>query len=63
MITFLWMLYLATTILLTYYIVILNIDDFIDKRRGYIITDGNIHRIITITCSLLWSIWYFYFLH
>ena len=50
MTTFLWMLYLAFTLFLTVNII---------KNSVYSKNDMK----LTIAISLLWSIWYFYYLH
>lgn len=57
MITFLWMLFLAFTILATLFNIVLFVHNKEDKN-GYSETMQS-----AILTSLLWSIWYFYFLH
>lgn len=57
MITFLWMLFLAFTILETIFNIILFVHNKEDKN-GYSETIQS-----AVLTSLLWSIWYFYFLH
>jgi hypothetical protein len=59
MITFLWMLYLAFTYLLSIWLVNNMIPNIIYKKGR-----ADKHDIILamITC-ILWSIWYFYYLH
>jgi hypothetical protein len=62
MTTFLWMLYLAFTLLVTLKTIHFIICFTIDLRETY-----NEYELIAsyglITSCLLWSIWYFYFLH
>lgn len=61
MITFLWMLYLATTIIISTFTVIIIAECIkasdINKDIGLFL------RILVFTSSFLWSVWYFYFLH
>lgn len=58
MTTFLWMLYLAFTLFLTVNIIHdLSLNIF--KNSVYSKNDMK----LTIATSLLWSIWYFYYLH
>lgn len=70
MTTFLWMLYLAFTELLTLNTIVhivLNISDYIncyDSKTEKKHNNGAVNVMIksSITC-LLWSIWYFYYLN
>lgn len=55
MITFLWMLYLALTLFVTY----LTLYDLSLKNQA----SSKSKMITTIISSVLWSIWYMYFLH
>ena len=56
--TFLWMLYLAFTLLTTRATIVQFIYDLIQKRKQDIYD-----FIIAILTCLLWSIWYFYYLN
>lgn len=58
MITFLWMLYLAFTIFITYTIIVNTIFDIVKITTK----DMGILILAILTC-LLWAIWYMYFLH
>jgi hypothetical protein len=58
MTTFLWMLYLAFTLFMTRWMISNLISAIILKK-----SENNwANRIIILVC-LLWSIWYFYYLH
>ena len=60
MITFLWMLYLALTIAFTSWVVLKIIVKAIKRQPIY---TNLIVLIFIILISLLWSIWYHYYLH
>ena len=62
MITFLWMLYLAFTLCMTIGVIVTSIDYFFSNIADETMSE-NIFNLKIITCCLLWSIWYFYFLH
>jgi hypothetical protein len=58
MITFLWMLYLAFTLIMTRWMISNVIEAIILKQ-----SENKLADIIIVIVSLLWSIWYFYYLH
>lgn len=58
MITFLWMLYLAFTLVMTRWMISNLIAAIILKK-----SENKLADIIIVIVSLLWSIWYFYYLH
>jgi hypothetical protein len=60
MTTFLWMLYLAFTLLLTLWTLTDNIKSFI---RELSLSEKKTMLFQDIGTVFMWSIWYFYFLH
>ena len=58
MITFLWMLYLAFTLVMTRWMISNLIKAIILKQ-----SENKLADIIIVIVSLLWSIWYFYYLN
>lgn len=58
MITFLWMLYLAFTLVMTRWMISNLIVAIILKQ-----SEGKFSNTIIVIVSLLWSIWYFYYLN
>jgi hypothetical protein len=58
MITFLWMLYLAFTLIMTRWMISNVIKAIILKQ-----SENKLADIIIVIVSLLWSIWYFYYLN
>ena len=58
MITFLWMLYLAFTLVMTRWMISNLIKAIILKQ-----SENKLADIIIIIVSLLWSIWYIYYLN
>lgn len=58
MITFLWMLYLAFTLVMTRWMISNLIKAIILKQ-----SENKLADIIIVIISLLWSIWYFYYLN
>ena len=58
MITFLWMLYLAFTLVMTRWMISNLIKAIILKQ-----SEGKFSNTIIVIVSLLWSIWYFYYLN
>lgn len=58
MTTFLWMLYLAFTLVMTRWMISNLIAAIILKQ-----SENKLANIIIVIVSLLWSIWYFYYLH
>lgn len=58
MITFLWMLYLAFTLVMTRWMISNLIKAIILKQ-----SENKLANIIIVIVSLLWSIWYFYYLN
>lgn len=60
MTTFLWMLYLAFTLLITYYSILGN---FMRFKRNLFKREETQLTLMDILSVLLWSIWYFYYLH
>jgi len=58
MTTFLWMLYLAFTLFMTRWMISNLISAIILKK-----SEDELAVIIIVIVSLLWSIWYFYYLN
>ena len=58
MMTFLWMLYLAFTLVMTRWMISNLIKAIILKQ-----SENKLADIIIVIVSLLWSIWYFYYLN
>jgi hypothetical protein len=58
MITFLWMLYLAFTLIMTRWMISNVIEAIIVKQ-----SENKLADIIIVIVSLLWSIWYIYYLN
>jgi hypothetical protein len=58
MITFLWMLYLALTLLFTISITYQVLINLVHKQK-----DDTYSFIMRLITCLLWSIWYFYYLN
>ena len=58
MITFLWMLYLAFTLIMTRWMISNVIEAIILKQ-----SENKLADIIIVIVSLLWSIWYIYYLN
>ena len=58
MITFLWMLYLAFTLMITKSVIFQLLLNYKHKQR-----EDTFEGFLQILCYLLWSIWYFYYLH
>jgi len=58
MITFLWMLYLAFTLVMTRWMISNLIKAIILKQ-----SENKLADIIIVIVSLLWSIWYIYYLN
>jgi hypothetical protein len=58
MITFLWMLYLAFTLIMTRWMISNVIKAIILKQ-----SENKLADIIIVIVSLLWSIWYIYYLN
>lgn len=61
MITLLWMLYLAFLILFTYWTIIYELN--IIKRGSSNSSSEGWNIILQIILAIMWSAWYFYFLH
>lgn len=58
MVTFLWMLYLAFTLVMTRWMISNLIAAIILKQ-----SESKLSNAIIVIVSLLWSIWYIYYLH
>ena len=58
MTTFLWMLYLTFTLVMTRWMISNLIAAIILKQ-----SESKLSNAIIVIVSLLWSIWYFYYLH
>ena len=61
MLTFLWMLYLALMLSISAYYLICIISN--SKSNWNSEENTKFILITTLVLSILWSIWYFYFLH
>lgn len=62
MTTFLWMLYLAFTLFITASLINIAIEDLQEKDSS-IMTSFTVVISSVVISALLWSIWYFYYLH
>jgi hypothetical protein len=62
MITFLWMLYLALTLLFTIIVTTAGISEIVNKTFSETVRNNN-YWLVNLIVSFLWSIWYFYYLN